>query len=100
MQYKEILVYGASDDLVEFEGAINEEFDCYGDWFGVLSAPNGDKLNLRLSFGKFGWLIQVSASSDDGYPEWLMHFTERPDREGDPALSILAPEGTTVTEVN
>ena len=25
-----VIVYGASDDLMEFEGAIREELDCYG----------------------------------------------------------------------
>lgn len=25
-----VIVFGASDDLMEFRGAINDEFDCYG----------------------------------------------------------------------
>lgn len=28
-----VIVFGASDDLIEFYGAINEEFDCYGGGF-------------------------------------------------------------------
>lgn len=46
-----VIVYGASDDLMEFDGAINDEGECYdgGDvWFnknGVVDAPStiGDR---------------------------------------------------------
>lgn len=99
MTIQPIIIYGASDDLVEVEGPISEEFDCYSYWTGVLEAPDGDKLEVYLNFGSLGWQIMVSASSERGYPSWPLQFTERPDREGDPALKIFAPEGTTIKEL-
>ena len=96
MSNEAILIYGASDDLVEVEGAISEEFDCYGIWEGTLESPDGKRLIVRAAF-LGDWEISVHAGGVDGYPDWPINFTERPDREGDAAVRILAPTGTTLT---
>ena len=97
----EITFYGASDDLVEFKGAVREEFDAYGPWRGELVSPNGDSLLLTAEFGKTGsaadWTLGVENSGT--WPGWPIRFTERPYCEGDPAIIIDAPEGTTIKEV-
>ncbi|MBT8161040.1 MULTISPECIES: hypothetical protein [Arthrobacter] len=98
MSTEPIIIYGASDDLIEVEGAISEEFDCSGKWEGVLESPDGWRLGVTAKFtGE--WEIAVVASGEGWYPDWPIQFTERPDREGDPAVKIWAPEGTTLTEV-
>lgn len=98
----EIIFYGASDDLVEFEGGVKEEFSAYGAWRGRLVAPNGDSLFLNAEFSKAGsesdWTLWVENSGT--YPDWPIRFGERPGCEGDPAIIITAPEGTTVEENN
>lgn len=99
----ELIIYGASDDLVEFEGAISEEFNTYDRWEGRLHSPNGEALTIRAEFGAKGlykaeWTLTVENTGT--WPAWPIRFGERPDREGDPALIIDVPDGTTVEEVN
>lgn len=98
----EVTFYGASDDLVEFEGAISEEFDAYEGWKGELVAPDGDSLILNAQYCKPGspseWTLWVENSAT--YPAWPIRFGERPDCEGDPAIIINVPEGTTIKEIN
>lgn len=40
-------IYGASDDLIEIRGDIEEEFGCYDDEGGVLAFSNGVLLSAR-----------------------------------------------------
>lgn len=91
-----ITIYGASDDLVEVEGAISDEFQAYGPWAGTLRSPDGDELTVEAEFGRPGapadWTIGIRSTAT--YPAWPIHFAERPDREGDPALVIEVPDGT------
>lgn len=97
-----VLIYGASDDLIEVEGAIEgaDEFNVYGLWQADLVHVNEDgneeSLRVSLEFGRSGggldWQIDVSAV--DSYPSWAVTFGERPDREGDPSVSIEVPEGS------
>ncbi len=97
-----LTIYGASDDLVEFEGAISEEFDVRGAWAGLLEAPNGDSLIIRAEFCKPGALDEwtLAVESTDTRTEWPIRFGERPDREGDPAIHIMIPTGTTIKELS
>ena len=95
---QEIIIYGASDDLVEVAGAISEEFDCPGAWEGVLESPAGEHLGIMATFGTREWELSVFASTEAGYPSCPIRFGERPDQEGDPAIFINAPAGTTLTE--
>jgi len=95
-----ITIYGASDDLVEVEGYISDEFSAYGPWSGKLTAPNGDSLRIRAEFCKPGseseW--QLSIENTGTFPDWPIRFGVRPDRDGDPALVIDVPDGTTMTD--
>jgi hypothetical protein len=96
-----ITIYGASDDLIEVEGAVREEYD-----LGVcgtrlrLTAPDGQTLDVSADFGNLrlgghlDWTIAVAAVN--AYPSWPIRFHERPDYEGDPAVTIDAPVGTAV----
>lgn len=97
----EITIYGASDDLVEVEGAIVDEFEAYGQWRGRLQAPNGQTLYLYAEYGAAGadteWLLGITNSAT--YPSWPIRFSERQDRAGDPAIIIDVPDGTKLTEV-
>ncbi|MBM4575560.1 hypothetical protein GS415_03945 [Rhodococcus hoagii] len=96
----EVTIYGASDDLVEFDGAIREEFDACSGWAGELVAPDGDSLIVSAAFGVPGaradWTLSVE--NTDTYPSWPIRFTERPGYEGDPAIVIDVPEGTVVAQ--
>lgn len=98
-----VTIYGASDDLVEFEGAINEEFNTYGPWTGLLVDPKyGDSLIVRAEYCKAGanseWTLSVE--NTDRPCEWPIRFGKRPDRDEDPAIHITVPDGTTITEVS
>lgn len=42
-----IVVYGASDDLLEIDGDIREEFGCYDIEQGVLACGDGTLLSVR-----------------------------------------------------
>lgn len=96
-----VTIYGASDDLVEVEGDIEgaDEFNAYGAWSGTLESPAGDSLIVRAEFCKPGATCDwtVSVENTETYPAWPIMFSERPDREGDPALIIEVPVGTILT---
>lgn len=98
-----IIIYGASDDLVEVEGAIIEEFQLAAGGTRLrLSAPDRQSLDVLVDFGgpvgaRLDWTIGVYAV--DAYPDWPIRFGERPHYEGDPSVTIEAPVGTTITEV-
>ena len=96
-----LTIYGASDDLVEVEGEFREEFSAYNGWRGRVVAPDGDALIVTAEYSKPGadaeWTLGVENSGT--WPDWEIHFGERPDREGDPAIRILVPVGTVVEEV-
>lgn len=99
-----ITIYGASDDLIEVEGAISEEYELgrYGTRLR-LTAPDGQSLDVAADFGNqilggdLDWTITVGAVNT--YPSWPIHFHERPNYEGDPAVTIDAPAGTTIAVV-
>lgn len=44
---KTITIYGASDDLLEIEGDISEEFGCYDIEEGVVAVSDGTLLSVR-----------------------------------------------------
>ena len=91
-------IYGASDDLVEVEGPVREEFNVLGGpWTGTLTAPNGENVQVTVEFVDGFWEITVTAGHGMTYLSWPVHFTRRPDYPEDPAVLIHAPEGTTLT---
>jgi len=94
-----IKIYGASDDLIEVEGAVTDEFDCYGKTTLLVAGPEYGALEVSAEYGPRGWSLWVSAHGDMGdFPDWPVRFTDRPDYEGDPAVIIDAPAGATVTQ--
>ena len=95
--------YGASDDLVEFEGFITDEFpvDNVDEWRGELAAPDGTIVGLFAAYcgeqNPDGWHIEVT----DEYGEcpWPVErgtFPPRYDDEetGDPYIELTVPPGT------
>lgn len=93
---KELIVYGASDDLVEFDGAYYEEYDAYGAWFGQVNDANGEHIRLYISYGEENVEWKLRAENPFG---WDIRIGERPDREGDPAFFIYTPTGDITVEV-
>ncbi|PBC38570.1 hypothetical protein CJ179_38920 [Rhodococcus sp. ACS1] len=91
----ELIIYGASDDLVELEGYIEDEFyvDEANEFHGSLVGPGGS-LGIFAKFGWRGWELSVTALENDGHAPWPFHFGDRPDRPEDPAIFIDVPEGT------
>ena len=99
----DITIYGASDDLVEVEGAVRDEYPLADPCSRLrLTGPDGGTLDvvlwLGICIGALDWSIGVEAV--DAYPSWPIRFHERPGYEGDPAVTIDAPEGTTVKAVD
>jgi hypothetical protein len=91
MTDNELIVYGASDDLVEFDGVFYEEYNTSGaEWFGQVTDANGEYLRLHVSYGQDGVEWKLRAENPFG---WDIEVTERPDRDSDPALSIITPTG-------
>lgn len=98
-------IYGASDDLLELEGYIRDEYDVYGPVTLVLTAPNGAHIGIVADFCPVadpmadhgdGWVLTVH----HGDPAWTypVRFTARPDRTSDPAIELDVPEGTTIEQ--
>lgn len=98
----EVTIYGASDDLIEFDGAIYGEADAAwgSDSTVILTAPDRSTLILSIGFcneNPDGWAITVKSWGAQT-PSWPMRFAPRPDRpDEDPAIIIDVPEGTVAT---
>jgi hypothetical protein len=97
----ELLIYGASDDLVEFGGAVDEEYNVYGPSTFMVRISNGDKRSVFCVTANFGNGWELSVGTNTGGLEFPVEvaFTHRPDREDDPAiLFTLSPEDTVIVE--
>ena len=98
----EITIYGASDDLIEVEGAVRgEAYLLDRESLVILTAPDGATLAFMVGFcsrNPDGWSIAVE-SHGRRTPPWPIRFVPRPDSGGndDPAVVIDAPGGTVVT---
>ena len=90
-------IYGASDDLVEFHGAIDGEMPLgSGDRSKVtLRAPDGTKMRLTVEFcgsgNRDGWDVAVEENPGG----WPFERFESHGNEPDWGLRVDAPEGTT-----
>ncbi|MGW6698830.1 hypothetical protein [Nocardia sp. NPDC055049] len=97
-----LTIYGASDDLLELEGYINEEYGAYRRATLVLRAPTGAQLAITAEFEgatpipREGWVLSILHS--DPQWTWPVRLAERPDGPGDPAIVLEVPEGTTIEE--
>ncbi len=102
---KTLTIYGASDDLVEIDGYIHEEYDLDRDGTVLMfTAPHGAQLAVLVDFCPVespmrdiggGWVLSVHHAD----PDWVypVRLGVRPDRDSDPAIHLAVPEGTTVT---
>lgn len=89
---KKVTMYGASDDqiIVDVDG-ISEQFDIPG--AGALGiCEDADSFPvITVNFRFEGeWEIFVGVSGPA--PEWPLYFGERPDYEGDPAVTFELPD--------
>lgn len=102
----EITIYGASDDLLEVEGAFDEEFGAYGGATVVVEAPSGERLWVRALHDEDpslrgvgeGWVLSMLHADPTRGWQWPVRFGARPGRPEDPALVIECPQGTVVRE--
>lgn len=100
-----LTIYGASDDCLELEGAINEEFYLAGGRATVeLHAPTGARLYVTATYcadpdfhTREEWVIGVKAAAASTNWLWPIWITTRPGRPDDPALCLYVPEGTIAT---
>ena len=95
------VIYGASDDLIEFNGAIYGEASVFGidENKVVLTAPSGDSLELFVGFctevNPEGWGIRIV--HDGTQAPWPITLGMSPYDDADAAITITHPEGTTAT---
>lgn len=95
MNTRTIKFYGASDDLVELEGYISEEFDLPPEgWTGCLIDPDGNRVELSADYIR-EWELSVKVITGN-VVEWDVRLTDRDGTEYDPAIEIDVPEGTTL----
>jgi hypothetical protein len=100
-----MVIYGASDDLLEVESEeFVTEFDVYGPTEVLVEDREGNSLLVKAEFGASGrmkadWTLGIENTAY--WPkDWTIQFGERPDREDDPAIILDVPEGTTVRELS
>ncbi|MEV4127107.1 hypothetical protein [Nocardia sp. NPDC049707] len=96
-------IYGASDDLLELEDYIHDEYEVYRPTTLVLTAPSGAQLAIEADFCPVGssltdvgdgWVLTVQHAD----PAWTypVRLNVRPDRDSDPAIELDVPEGTSI----
>ena len=94
-----ITVYGASDDLIEIEGDIREEFDVTGDADDGLMLGFSDGTVLSVRYANDGnWRISVAAkgtsevqhvpAGSNGLPENDEDYSDRATLDGDIAWVV------------
>jgi hypothetical protein len=97
---RELRVYGASDDLVELEGAISDEYNTpAGGLELVLTAPDGSALVVTALYTKAGgtWAIGVApAEEGEDLPDWIRTVRTSPSCGYSAELVLDVPEGTIV----
>lgn len=102
-------IYGASDDIlvIEKDGKAVEEYYVSGDGAAVTIVGPGyrqhaSEATVIAHFSDSGWRLTLSNiwdAPDDDFP-WEFTAHNRPDREDDPALSIICPDGSRFEEGN
>lgn len=94
-------VYGASDDLVEFEGDFSEEFPTNGHWEGVLTAPDGGTAILYVDYRGTGtWTVTLGQWEEDYIlPAWAVDLSTDLGTIGySTVLTLEVPAGTVLRE--
>lgn len=91
-----VKVYGASDDLIEFEGAVSDEFNAYDTdfWVGELVVENGDGLVVTAAYVHNGtWAIGVAPLDEDVFlPNWKITVGNADDNTYSAMLTIEIPD--------
>ena len=101
----ELRIYGASDDLVELSGAINDEFSIYSDtWVGILRSPDGGALTVSATYTPVGvWTVGVGPL-DEGQmlPDWPIRFEDGRENESSYSATLVIdiPAASTITEMS
>jgi hypothetical protein len=100
-------IYGASDDLVEFEGDFREEFYLKeGDksYFHLSDPETGDSMYVYAEYSPMGWLLGVVQPPDDedrAILPWDVSFdSEFSGSRYSITLVIETPEHVVVIEVD
>lgn len=92
-------VYGASDDLVEFDGVVTAEYNVYEPARFLVTARSGPgrarQLLINTDFGNEGWEIYAGTATDIGADSWTIRTT-RQGRNDDPKLVITVASGEAV----
>jgi hypothetical protein len=94
----QIIIYGASDDCIEIEGAVYDEFSVFGQrTIGtvILEAPEGTVMEVTLEYGPNDWEITLP-DQPESWGGWPVKFGAIPDGSEGQAIFIDAPAGTTV----
>lgn len=101
-----ITIYGASDDLIEIEGDVNDEFylPLRGTALVWLVSPYDDGFSAMTVMVDYcvsnpnGWSVAVMANTGNP-PDWKVTFhpREHDTETTDPAVTIDTPPGTVVT---
>jgi hypothetical protein len=100
-------VYGASDDLVELDGFISDEFGCLkGTWTRELIAPDGAGLIVTVKYlsKRCTWAVGIAPRGDerDDYaftlPDWNARFNAKSEPYS-AVLSLDVPDGTILRKV-
>lgn len=94
----QIIIYGASDDCIEIEGAVSDEYSVFGHrTIGtvILESPEGLVMEVILEFGLNDWEITLP-HRPESWGNWPVRFGSIPDGSEGPAIFIDAPIGTTV----
>lgn len=100
-----IVIYGASDDLVEIEGCEGaDEFSVYDEtWRGDLIAPNGEAIRVHLIYDGCWHVALGQVIEDVQFPDWPVRYSQQKRHDGSDGYSarveIDAPEGTCLTNV-
>lgn len=105
-----IEISGASDDLVEVSGSINEEFYTDGEdrWQADLVAPGGtEQMQVHCWYDTSGcWQVGVGQTTEEiQLPTWPISITQAPPLNPDnhtgysALLSIDAPAGTRLENI-
>ncbi|MEC4833780.1 hypothetical protein R2362_03200 [Mycobacteroides chelonae] len=95
----ELIVYGASDDCVEFEGAFVEEYCIYSPTVFLVTIDDcGDRAQFEVlaEFGSADWQLSVRASSMQSNIPVVVRFDQTDSPELDPMIVFELNDDATV----
>lgn len=96
-----LIFYGASDDLLEMEGDIQDEFEAYNGTTVKLTATDGEML-VTAHYGGHApvWSIGVAPADEDRpIPAWPMQY-RLAENGYSTALIIQCPDDVTVEKIH